>query len=164
MPEIRIIDKHEVMPKEAGLEYSATDTERVFWSGAYPKAGRINTYLCHDCGAVRQESVIASKTSTKARENGNSQPSRICETHGRASLQITARCHPCPFPGNCRPATVFAAEQIFDSTRHRRDVGSPDSEQLFRHRKPSSWPHKIRPLVIAENARCCSLDGRSAST
>jgi len=74
MPEIRIIDKHEVMPKEAGLEYSATDSERVFWSEPFPKAGRINRYLCHDCGAVRQESVIASKTSIKARENGNGQP------------------------------------------------------------------------------------------
>jgi hypothetical protein len=29
MPEIRIIDKHEGIPKEADLDYSATDTERV---------------------------------------------------------------------------------------------------------------------------------------
>jgi hypothetical protein len=72
MPEIRIIDKHEGIPNEADLDYSATDTERVLWSGPSPKAGRINTNLCHDSGALQQESVIANKTSTKARENGNS--------------------------------------------------------------------------------------------
>ncbi len=53
MSEIRIIDKQGAMPEEAGLEYAATDAERGFWSGAYPKAGKISTYLCQGCGAVR---------------------------------------------------------------------------------------------------------------
>lgn len=53
MSEIQIIDKQGAMPEEAGLEYAATDAERGFWSGAFPKAGKISTYLCQECGSVR---------------------------------------------------------------------------------------------------------------
>ena len=53
MSEIQIIDKQGVTPENAGLEYSALDVKRGFWSGAYPKSGKIMAYLCQGCGAVR---------------------------------------------------------------------------------------------------------------
>jgi hypothetical protein len=53
MSEIKIIDKQGATAEAAGLEYAATDAERGFWSGAYPKDGKISTYLCQECGAVR---------------------------------------------------------------------------------------------------------------
>jgi hypothetical protein len=51
--EIRIVDKQGATPEVVGLEYVATDAERGFWSGAYPKAGKIRTCLCQKCGSVR---------------------------------------------------------------------------------------------------------------
>ncbi|MGZ0174997.1 MAG: hypothetical protein ACKVHE_36345 [Planctomycetales bacterium] len=53
MSEIRIANKQGATPELAGQEYVATDGERGFWSGAYPKAGKIRTYLCQACGSIR---------------------------------------------------------------------------------------------------------------
>lgn len=52
MSPIQIIDKQGAHPESSGFEYAAIDAQRGFWSGAYPKSGKLESYLCHDCGAV----------------------------------------------------------------------------------------------------------------
>ena len=60
MSPIQIIDKQGAHPESSGFEYAAIEAKRGFWSGAYPKSGKLNSYLCNDCGYV---AIFASKSS-----------------------------------------------------------------------------------------------------
>ena len=52
MSPIKIIDKQGTTPESSGFEYAEVGAQRGFWSGAYPKSGKLDSYLCQDCGAV----------------------------------------------------------------------------------------------------------------
>ena len=50
--EIRLIDKGH-MNLHNPLEYAAADSERGRWTAAYPIAGKVNAFMCQQCGCIR---------------------------------------------------------------------------------------------------------------
>jgi|TARA_B110000495_G_C23002311_1_gene591669 hypothetical protein len=57
MSAIKVIDKQGGFGETAGFEYAAVDAQRGFWSSTFPKSGKVDSYLCHDCGGVRLYAV-----------------------------------------------------------------------------------------------------------
>lgn len=52
LQEILIIDRGGSIER-GGFQYAAANAERGVWTGKYPVAGNVLSYLCQNCGAVR---------------------------------------------------------------------------------------------------------------
>lgn len=50
---IRVLDKTGEASHHDDLEYARVDTQRSFWLGRYPVAGKINAFMCGTCGSVQ---------------------------------------------------------------------------------------------------------------
>ena len=48
---IRLIDKGH-LNIEQDVEYALPNTKRGFWSGGYPKEGRVEAFMCSHCGRI----------------------------------------------------------------------------------------------------------------
>lgn len=47
---IRIVDK--THGSDADMEYSLYGTEKTFWTGFYPRAGKVMAYMCPQCRRI----------------------------------------------------------------------------------------------------------------
>ncbi|HUQ71201.1 MAG TPA: hypothetical protein VM165_16860 [Planctomycetaceae bacterium] len=43
-----------------GLAYRSPDDKRSFWTGKYPSAGLVQSFLCNDCGRIAMYGTVAS--------------------------------------------------------------------------------------------------------
>jgi hypothetical protein len=50
--EIRLIDK-EHLGLHNSIEYAAADSKRGRWTAAYPIEGKVNAFMCQQCGNIR---------------------------------------------------------------------------------------------------------------
>jgi hypothetical protein len=51
MSEVRILDKTSY-GGDTSLEYALIEARRSLWGGDYPKAGRVRSFMCPECGRI----------------------------------------------------------------------------------------------------------------
>jgi hypothetical protein len=59
LPAIRLIDRAHA--QEHDVEYTLPSAKRSFWTGAYPKEGRVEAFMCSHCGRITLYGVPKAK-------------------------------------------------------------------------------------------------------